>query len=1297
MREGRLWPATGVLIAVAFSGVFALGVPARARAQACSFPDGGTLAGIVNSYYEGAVGTSAAASGLLTVDTGYGVQPVGATAIAAGDMLLVIQMQDATIDNSDTECYGDATNEGGGACAASTTSGIGAGSTSVVGSGLYEYVVARAAIGVASGGCTPAANQVCVVGGGGASGLVNSYTTAARDDVGGTRRGQRTYQVIRVPRYNNATLGGTLTAYAWDGRVGGVLAIDVAGTLTLGGATVSVDGLGFRGGIGQALAGARTGLQAGYRSPDADPASGRKGEGIAGTPVSWAQIPGGTGTDGVPQGDRQRGAPGNAGGGANAGDTANTENSGGGGGGNGGGGGRGGNTNATNLAIGGWGGAAFTPALNRLVPGGGGGAGSRNNNGPSSGANGGGMVFIRADVVTGTGTITARGMTGVCTENDGGGGGGAGGSIVFVAGSGAAFTAGTGPNLSGLTLISTGGAGGDANTNVGCTAGSSNAHGPGGGGGGGVVFHSDNVGAGPTVNVAGGANGVTRTPLNPTGPFIAYNATVGADGIVQTANPDNIPGVQTCLAVTRASLAGVRVEPGSVEFATQSQRSTRGFHVWAEQDGRRERLTEELVPASGPDTSEPVTYRVPVDASGASQIWIEEVETHGGSRLLGPFAVGDERHARGLERVEERALARGLRPAVRGRKERTVRSSPGVDRGPRREATASILPPRNQPGVKVDVTGSGLVRVPLADLAAQGLAAAPGELRVTHLGQPVAFQIQDGVLQFPAQAFLTDYTEKAVYVVTGPRTTFGMKAPLTRSGPPLPRGFTRVQEDVYFAPFVNRAGDPWIWDVAVGGVPAGPFSFDLPGLVAPTGGIPVRVHVSGGSDHEHVLRAEINNVLVGKTRFSGRALGVVKGWIPAGVLLENGNALRLELEGGTEGDVELVFLDAVDLGVSFSPGGPAEVARIASFDPRLAVPAATDYLIVAHADFLDAAHRIAELKAAEGYRPLVVDVERAYDRFSAGTFEAQAVRELVREVAGRARLRHVLLVGDDTFDWRDLTGEGLVSYVPSLFGWDGDFGRIPSENAFADLDGDGVPDVAIGRLPVQTAEEAEVMVDKISRQQGVLEAAAGRQLVAVDDAGAGDLSFRGRAERSLGGLLVHARWVDLRSRVEAARAALFDAWRAGPQMTHYFGHAGFDRWADEMLLGLDDLESLPQTGQETLLFTWACEAQWYQYDGGPTINEALLLLPRGGALASVGPVGISSPERQAALSELVYARLLRGETLGEAIREAKAALIRSDPSASGVAEGFALLGDPSLRLPVRPRRSPPDGLESPQR
>ena len=47
-------------------------------------------------------------------------------------------------------------------------------------------------------------------------------------------------------------------------------------------------------------------------------------------------------------------------------------------------------------------------------------------------------------------------------------------------------------------------------------------------------------------------------------------------------------------------------------------------------------------------------------------------------------------------------------------------------------------------------------------------------------------------------------------------------------------------------------------------------------------------------------------------------------------------------------------------------------------------------------------------------------------------------------------LSAVLLLGDDSFDPDDRAGLGAQSYVPSLNGWDGTFGRVASENRYAD-------------------------------------------------------------------------------------------------------------------------------------------------------------------------------------------------------------------------------------------------------
>jgi uncharacterized repeat protein (TIGR01451 family) len=489
-------------------------------------PAGGTLSGTINTYYPG---TASVAAGATSIPIG---TANGAGVIANGSELLVIQMQNASINTSDNVAYGNGY--------------TGAGFTTVNGAGNYEFVTAT---GPVSGGSVP------VQGAGAGGGLVFSYTASAAT----ASQGQSTYQVVLVPQYTTATLGA-LTATAWNGSTGGIIALDVGGALALGNATVHADGVGFRGGAGMQLIGGYGGANTDYlyQSPTAytGAAGGAtgvdasKGEGVAGTPV-WVEsnakflqtttgvgYPSGTAAT---DGSMARGAPANAGaGGTDADPAINDQNAGGGGGGNGGSGGFGGDSWSTNMAVGGEGGAPFPATIDRIAMGGGGGAGTRNNsdgdNQASSGSAGGGIIFIRADSFTGTATLTANGTNSYNgTANDAGGGGGAGGTIIMLAANGGEI---------GLTLQANGGTGGNAWATETFTL--ANRHGPGGGGGGGVIFVS---GTPANASVAGGANGGTESTLVP------YGSTPGASGTSLTnATLAQVTGTRSEAICTHADL-----------------------------------------------------------------------------------------------------------------------------------------------------------------------------------------------------------------------------------------------------------------------------------------------------------------------------------------------------------------------------------------------------------------------------------------------------------------------------------------------------------------------------------------------------------------------------------------------------------------------------------------------------------------------------------------------------------------------------------------------------------------------
>src|SRR6185436_20050870 len=198
-----------------FAALAIAALPTQTFAQTCGSPGkdgpGGTLSGVVNTYFPG---TGTANAGTSSVSVGASNIFGAATPIAAGDMLLVIQTQDASINSNNSSSYGDG-NSG------APASGV----TNLNSAGRFEFAVATNAISTAGGTISLKAA------------LTYSYNRSAATST----KGQCTFQVRRVPQYSSATLSSGLTAPAWDGTSGGVLVIDVAGNLTAGG-TVSVDG-----------------------------------------------------------------------------------------------------------------------------------------------------------------------------------------------------------------------------------------------------------------------------------------------------------------------------------------------------------------------------------------------------------------------------------------------------------------------------------------------------------------------------------------------------------------------------------------------------------------------------------------------------------------------------------------------------------------------------------------------------------------------------------------------------------------------------------------------------------------------------------------------------------------------------------------------------------------------------------------------------------------------------------------------------------------------------------------------
>ena len=196
---------------------------------------------------------------------------------------------------------------------------------------------------------------------------------------------------------------------------------------------------------------------------------------------------------------------------------------------------------------------------------------------------------------------------------------------------------------------------------------------------------------------------------------------------------------------------------------------------------------------------------------------------------------------------------------------------------------------------------------------------------------------------------------------------------------------------------------------------------------------------------------------------------------------------------------------AFDGGSYFTPSNAGAVQN-----QNLHATPQVDYIIVAHPLFLAQANELAQLHAdVDSLTSVVVTPQQIYNEFSSGAQDVVAIRDFVRMLYDRATTpeempRYLLLLGDGSYDnkhrlsnntnfiptFQNYDGLGLTtSYVSDEF-----FGLLDDEGYWDSGANLGTCDLGVGRFPVQTAAEAQGIVDKIrfymTRQAPVINTAA---------------------------------------------------------------------------------------------------------------------------------------------------------------------------------------------------------------
>jgi hypothetical protein len=339
-----------------------------------------------------------------------------------------------------------------------------------------------------------------------------------------------------------------------------------------------------------------------------------------------------------------------------------------------------------------------------------------------------------------------------------------------------------------------------------------------------------------------------------------------------------------------------------------------------------------------------------------------------------------------------------------------------------------------------------------------------------------------------------------------------------------------------------------------------------------------------------------------------------------------------------------------------------------------------DVVMITHGSLRSALEPLVQMRKGQGYAVAVVDIEDVYDEYSYGQATPQAIQDFLAQARNWKRVpKYVLLVGDASYDPKNYVGLGENDLVPTKAVWTNTF-EAASDDWLADMNGDGIADFAIGRLPVRTAAQAQTVVSKIvSYEQAVRTEGA---LLVADLAEEYDFEAASLAvEQTLpAGMAAQEIY---RSRMDDATAskAILDAINRGPKLVNYAGHGSSSLWRGN-LLTTDSVGQLTNQQALPMVISMTCLNGLFNDPRASSLGETLLLSERGGAIAVWASSAQTTAGGQAVMNQEFIRQLFNGTdakgqslTLGEAAARAKAAVGDID-----IRKSWILLGDPTMRI-----------------
>ena len=372
-----------------------------------------------------------------------------------------------------------------------------------------------------------------------------------------------------------------------------------------------------------------------------------------------------------------------------------------------------------------------------------------------------------------------------------------------------------------------------------------------------------------------------------------------------------------------------------------------------------------------------------------------------------------------------------------------------------------------------------------------------------------------------------------------------------------------------------------------------------------------------------------------------------------------------------------------------------------------------DFIIITHKDLLHAANSLKEKRESPGpgnpnyLKTYVFTTEQIYNEFSGGLTDAVAIRDFLKYCFDTWQVKpvYVCMFGDGHLDYRNIL-TSKPSLVPPYENTDpfiNEVNNYTSDDFFADVipEDSGKPDFAIGRIPVNTMEEANNYLAKINCYEDPAENGnwKNKAIYVADDAittGGQESSEHTRQSEDLAEnhtprsfekiklyLVLYPTVITSQGRRKpGVNSDIIKYWNQSAIAVNYTGHGSPDVWAHEYVFEKDvAVSQLNNTCRYPFLTVASCDFSKFDNPLSVSGGELTVTVPQKGAIGSLAATRPTYGSGNTLLNNAFWNNLyFPRDTLLLQKRFGWAAYIAKNQIAYNLnARKFVLLADPTIR------------------